>query len=68
MAMLSIGAHTVVPPDTTLRLPTHNSAVCRCGAVYDNGDIIVPAEFRDLCGRCAFARGMRPGDCRRLTG
>ncbi|MBV8716487.1 MAG: hypothetical protein JO318_13220 [Chloroflexi bacterium] len=64
--MLIVGWHSDVPTDTTLRLPTNNSAVCGCGAVYDNGDIIVPAEFRGLCGRCAFARGMRLGDCRRL--
>jgi hypothetical protein len=46
-----------------LRLPTLSSAVCRCGAVFDNGNIVVPAEFQGLCGRCAFKRGMRPGDC-----
>jgi hypothetical protein len=67
MAMLSIGAHTDVPPKTKQRLPINNSGVCGCGAVYDNGDIIVPTEFRGLCGRCAFARGLRPGDCRRRT-
>jgi hypothetical protein len=54
--------HNDVPSDIHLRLPTSSSAVCRCGAVFDNGDIVVPLEYQNLCGRCAFKRGMRPGD------
>ena len=63
MAMPILGAHIEVSaPHTHLRLPTVSSAVCRCGAVYDNGNVAVPAEYAGLCGRCAFDRGLRPGD------
>jgi hypothetical protein len=71
MTMPIIGAHNGVPPyaypsrrptANSARLPTVNSAVCRCGAVYDNGNILVPAEFVGLCGRCAFERGRRLDD------
>ena len=36
-----------------LRLPTPSSGVCRCGAVFDYGNIAVPNECQGLCGRCA---------------
>jgi len=66
MAMPLAGGHNEVPPHTHTRLPTVNSAVCRCGAVYDHGNVVVPAEFSGLCGRCAFDRGMRLGNSRQL--
>jgi hypothetical protein len=37
-------------------LATGNSGVCRCGAVFDYGSVVVPLEDRGLCGRCAAAR------------
>ncbi len=58
MAML--GVHNDVPRSAPVRLPTVNSGVCRCGAVFDNGTIAVPLEYRGLCGRCVH-RGIRLG-------
>lgn len=46
------GAHNDVRPPA-IPLPTANSAVCRCGAVYDYGEVVVPVAHRGLCGRCA---------------
>jgi hypothetical protein len=68
MAMPIVSGYNDVPPHGHLRLPTTNSAVCRCGAVYDRGNIVVPPEFSDLCGRCAFERGLRLGNSPRLPG
>ncbi|MBV9329181.1 MAG: hypothetical protein JO352_36215 [Chloroflexi bacterium] len=67
MTLPIVGAHNAVPPYpyAQIRLPTPSSAVCGCGAVYDRGNVVVPAEFLGLCGRCAFDRGLRPGDCTR---
>ena len=72
MTILSVGAHTGVPLRTRACLPTVTSGVCRCGAVYDNGNVVVPAEYTGLCGRCAFRLGMRfghsaPGGDARVT-
>jgi hypothetical protein len=68
MAMPFVGEHSAVPPRGHLRLPTINSAVCRCGAVYDRGTVVVPDEFSGLCGRCAFEHGLRLGSgAQRLT-
>ncbi len=47
------------------RSPGANAGVCCCGAVFDNGNVSVPPEFRGLCGRCAVARGLRFGVPRR---
>ena len=63
MLIVSAGGHIEVPAYSHLRLPTVSSAICRCGAVYDNGNIVVPVEYRGLCGRCAIVHGMRVGDC-----
>ena len=52
MTMLIAGGHIEVPHYTAPALPTVTSAVCRCGAVYDYGAIVVPSEYRGLCGRC----------------
>jgi hypothetical protein len=61
MTIPHVGVHNDVPPYTSLRLPTFNSGVCRCGAVFDYGNVVVPAEYVGLCGRCAFKRGLRLG-------
>jgi hypothetical protein len=63
MTILRVSAHNDVPPSTPHRLPTGSSGVCRCGAVFDYGNVaaFVPAEFLGMCGRCAFKRGLRPG-------
>ena len=61
MTILSVGAHTGVPLHAQAHPPTVTSGVCRCGAVYDNGNVAVPAEYRGLCGRCAFRLGLRFG-------
>jgi hypothetical protein len=53
--------HEDVQPSTYRRLPTPSSAVCRCGAVYDHGNIAVPTEYLGMCGRCAFDRRRRLG-------
>jgi hypothetical protein len=42
-----------------LPLPTPSSGVCRCGAVFDNGNIAVPDEYQGLCGRCRSEQRMR---------
>jgi hypothetical protein len=47
------------------RFSSANAGVCRCGAVFDNGNVTVPPEYRGLCGRCAVARGLRFGMPRR---
>jgi hypothetical protein len=57
MAMLIIGAHSDVAQYSGGRLPTRSSAVCRCGAVYDYGNVAVPVEYQGLCGRCAMEEG-----------
>ena len=57
MTMPIAGGYDAVPPQTYRRLPTVSSAVCRCGSVYDNGNVVVPAAYAELCGRCAFDRG-----------
>jgi hypothetical protein len=62
MTIPVVRLHDDVPPRARLRLPTVSSAVCRCGAVYDNGNVAVPTEYSGLCGHCAFKRGMRLGD------
>jgi hypothetical protein len=62
MTMPIVGVHDAVPPPTHHHLPTVSAAVCRCGGVYDNGNVVVPVEYSGLCGRCAFERGMRLGD------
>jgi hypothetical protein len=54
MAILSVEARN----DASIRLPTANSGVCHCGAVYDYGNVVVPVEYRGMCGRCAARRGM----------
>jgi hypothetical protein len=59
MTMLIVGGHTDVPHHTRPSLPTVTSAVCSCGAVFDNGTLDVPDEYRGMCGRCAFTRGRR---------
>lgn len=56
MTVPNSGMHTDVQSPLSLRLPTGSSAVCRCGAVYDYGDIVVPLDCRGMCGRCAAAR------------
>ena len=61
MTMSSVNVHDDVPPQTQTRAPTRNSGVCRCGAVFDNGNVVIPLEYRGLCGRCAVARGYRIG-------
>jgi hypothetical protein len=61
MTIPSVGAHDEVPPYTPLHIPTGNSGVCRCGAVFDYGNVVVPAEFFGMCGRCAFKRGLHIG-------
>ncbi len=62
-----VRVHTELPrPNTHLRLPTGSSAVCWCGAVFDNGNVDIAVEYRGLCGRCAIARGMRLGQGRGL--
>jgi hypothetical protein len=61
MTILRVGAHNEVPPSTPHRLPTGTSGVCRCGAVFDYGNVAVPEEFHGMCGRCAFKGGLRPG-------
>ena len=61
MTIPRVGAHDEVPPYTPLHIPTCNSGVCRCGAVFDFGNVVVPAEFFGMCGRCAFRRGLRIG-------
>jgi hypothetical protein len=53
------GRHNAVPARTYHRLPTVTSAVCPCGAVFDNGNVAVAAEYVGLCGRCAFNRARR---------
>jgi hypothetical protein len=58
-----VGVHSDVPSHSHPRLPTISSGVCRCGAVFDYGNIVVPAEYRGMCGRCAARRGLRPADC-----
>jgi hypothetical protein len=45
--------HNDVPRAYLLRLPTPSSGVCRCGAVFDYGNVSTPIETRGLCGRCA---------------
>jgi hypothetical protein len=62
-----VGMHKEVQPRTYPRLPTISSAVCRCGAVYDNGNVAVPPEYKGLCGRCAFDRGRRLADRTRVA-
>jgi hypothetical protein len=64
MTTITVGAHTGVPLRTRARLATVTSGVCRCGAVYDNGNVAVPAEYNGLCGRCAFRLGLRFGGSR----
>ena len=54
MTISIVGAHDAVPPPAYPRLPTHSSGVCRCGAVYDYGNVAVPPEQLGMCGRCAF--------------
>jgi hypothetical protein len=61
MTILTVGAHAGVPLHTRAPLSTVTARVCRCGAVYDNGNVAVPAEYSGLCGRCAFSGGMRLG-------
>jgi hypothetical protein len=63
MTIPRVGTHNEVPPSTPHRQPTGSSGVCRCGAVFDYGNVAaaVPAEFLGMCGRCAFKRGLRPG-------
>ena len=58
MAKRVVETHNEVPR-TEARLRTAGPAVCRCGAVYNYGNVAVPAELTGLCGRCAFARGRR---------
>jgi hypothetical protein len=60
LIQVQFGAHEDVPPSPALRLPTGSSAICRCGAVFDHGNIPVPRAYAALCGRCAFRRGWRP--------
>jgi hypothetical protein len=62
MSLSIVDMHKDVQPRTHPRLPTVSSAICRCGAVYDNGTVAVPAEYKGLCGRCAFDRRRRLGD------
>jgi len=58
--MLIVGdRHDAVPARRRHRLPTVTSAVCTCGAVFDNGNVAVAAEYVGLCGRCAFSRARR---------
>jgi len=59
MVMPRADVHDEVPLHLPLRDPTVNSGVCRCGAVFDRGNVRVPLEFRGMCGRCAAARGFR---------
>lgn len=59
MTIPFVGAHDAVPPPPHPRLPTVSSGVCRCGAVYDYGNVAVPAEYLGMCGRCAFVRLQR---------
>ena len=54
-----MSVHNEVPQQTRRGLPTITSSVCRCGAVFDNGNLAVPDEYRGLCGRCAFQRGLQ---------
>jgi hypothetical protein len=59
MTMPIVSVHTDVPlSHSQVRLPTISSAVCRCGAVFDNGNIDIPDEYQGLCGRCR--RGVQP--------
>ena len=53
MAMPMVGPHDEVRSSPHQHLPTTSSAVCRCGAVYDNGNLSVPLQHAGLCGRCA---------------
>ena len=59
MAMASV--HEDVQSHSQPGLSKVNAGVCRCGAVFDNGNVAVPAEYRGMCGRCAVARGLRIG-------
>ena len=59
MAMPSL--HEDVPAVSHSGVSTINAGVCRCGAVFDNGNVAVPLEYRGMCGRCAVARGLRIG-------
>lgn len=52
--MLSASVH-----EDVARSGASTSGICRCGAVYDNGNVSVPIEYRGLCGRCAMQRGMK---------
>ncbi|MBV9578768.1 MAG: hypothetical protein JO057_09280 [Chloroflexi bacterium] len=55
MTLPMTGAHNAVPPYPFIRvqLPTPSSGVCRCGAVFDYGNVAVPSGGVGLCGRCA---------------
>ncbi len=74
MTIPSVGTHNDVPPRTPsshifhFHIQTFNSGVCRCGAVFDYGNVSVPAEFFGMCGRCAFKQGLRLGTSMPLNG
>lgn len=55
------GVHEDVQTHLQSTVSTHNAGVCRCGAVFDHGNVSVPLEYRGMCGRCAVARGLRIG-------
>jgi hypothetical protein len=59
MVMPRADVHDDVPSRLPLRDSRLNSGVCRCGAVFDRGNVAVPLEFQGMCGRCAAARGFR---------
>jgi hypothetical protein len=67
MAMPIAGVHNGVQPGTHVHRSSARAGVCPCGAVYDNGNVIVPVEFAGLCGRCAFSRGLRLGYSQQLA-
>jgi hypothetical protein len=67
MTMPIGGVHNDVTPMPHSGLPTKSSCVCACGAVYDYGNVVVPARYRGLCGRCAFKRGLRPSEVARYS-
>jgi hypothetical protein len=66
MTIPSVGMYNDVPPHTPFDYPSCSSGVCRCGAVFDYGNVAVPAEFAGMCGRCAFKRGLRLGTARHV--
>jgi hypothetical protein len=59
MSVPRVSGHNEVPSNAPHDIRSSSSGVCGCGAVYDYGNVAVPAEFYGLCGRCAVQRGLR---------